>query len=239
MVASSHVFAMIDAAFAAAAEIFTPPFRAVLAKTLGLTVLLLTACAVGLEKLAAAYLVTPWGWASTLIHVLTGLGLFVAVALLVTPVSLVVAGFFFDELADRVETNLAGLSGRGRPLRWGEASFIGLKFGLVSLVVNALALLLLLVPGVNAVAFFGANAYLIGRGFFELAALRYRPLAEVRELRRRHSFRIFGAGCLCAALASVPIVNLLTPLFATALLVRVAQPLVRRRLAAPAQPPVV
>ena len=227
---------MIDAAFAAAAEIFTPPFRAVLAKTLGLTVLLLTFCAVGLEKLAMAYLVTPWHWASTALQVVTGLGLVVAVAVLVTPVAFVVAGFFFDELADHVETDLAGPAGRGRPLPIGEATLIGLKFGLVSLAVNIAALLLLLLPGINAVAFFGANAYLIGRGFFELAALRYRPLAEMRALRRRYSLRIFGAGCLCATLASVPMLNLLTPLFATALLVRVAQPLVHRRLPATAQP---
>ena len=230
---------MIDAALAAATEILTPPFRAVLAKTLGLTLLLLVLSAVGLEKLAIAYLVTPWHWASTVLQVAAGLGLVVAVAVLVTPVSLVVAGFLFDELADHVEADLVGVAGRGRPLPIDEATLIGLKFGLVSLVVNIGALLLLLVPGINAVAFFGANAYLIGRGFFELAALRYRPLAEVRELRRRHSLRIFGAGCLCAALASVPILNLLTPLFATALLVRVAQPFVRPRLPASAQPPVV
>ena len=230
---------MIDAAFAAAAEILSPPFRAVLAKTLGLTMLLLAFCAVGLEKLAMAYLVTPWHWASTALHVVTGLGLVVAVAVLVTPVAFVVAGFFFDELADHVERDLAGPAGRGRPLPLGEATLLGLKFGLVSLGVNLAALLLLLVPGVNAVAFFGANAYLFGRGFFELAALRYRPIAEVRALRRRHALRIFGAGCLCAAVASVPILQLLAPLFATALLVRVAQPLVRGRLPAPAQPPVL
>lgn len=227
---------MIQAALAAAVEILTPPFRAVLLKTLGLTLLLLATCAVGLETLAMHVLVTPWGWASTLLQLLSAVGLLVAVAVLVTPVSLVVAGFFFDELADHVETDLAGPEGRGRALPIGRATWIGLKFGLISLCVNLAALLLLLVPGVNAVAFFGANAYLFGRGFFELAALRYRPLDEVRVLRSRYSLRIFGAGCLCAALASVPILQLLAPLFATALLVRVAQPLVRARLPAPTQP---
>lgn len=230
---------MIDAALSAAAEIFTPPFRAVLAKTLGLTLLLLILGAVGLEKLAIAYLVTPWHWASAAVYVVTGLGLAVAAAVLVTPVSFAVAGFFFDELADYVEADLAGPAGRGRALNIGEGLLLGLKFGLVSLAVNLGALMLLLVPGINAVAFFCANAYLLGRGFFELAALRYRPLAEVRVLRRRHSLRIFGAGCLCAALASVPILNLLTPLFGTALLVRIAQPLVRPRLAPPVQGPVL
>ena len=230
---------MIDAAFAAAAEILSPPFRAVLAKTLALTLLLLGFFAVGLERLAMAYLVTPWHWASTALQVVTGLGLVVAVVVLVTPVAFVVAGFFFDRLADHVEADLAGPTGRGHPLRIGDAAVIGVKFGLVSLAVNLAALLLLLVPGVNAVAFFGANAYLLGRGFFELAALRYRPLAEVRLLRQRHALRIFGAGCLCAALASVPILNLLTPLFAPALMGRVAQPLVRPRLAAPPAQPLV
>ena len=88
--------------------------------------------------------------------------------------------------------------------------------------------MLLFVPGLNLIAFFGANAYLLGRGFFELAALRHCSPAETRTLLRRYRIRILLAGCLCAALAAIPIVNLLTPLFATALLVRVALPLVRR-----------
>ena len=46
--------------------------------------------------------------------------------------------------------------------------------------------------------------------------------------------RLFIAGCLPAALAMVPIANLLTPLFATALLVRVAQPILRRPRLQPA-----
>lgn len=219
---------MIAAAFAAAEQIFTPPFRTVFWKTIGLTVLLLAVLWAIVEKLIVAYVHLPWAWLQTTIHVLTGVGLVVGVAFLVTPVSFVVAGMFFDELADHVETDLAGPAGRGRAMAFGPALWIGLKFGLVSLLVNIVALALLLVPGVNVVAFFGANAYLFGRGFFELAALRYQPVDDVREMRRVNSVRIFLAGCLPAALAMVPIVNLLTPLFATALLVRIAQPIVRR-----------
>ena len=175
-----------------------------------------------------SYVHLPWPWLATTIHVLTGVGLVVGVTFLVTPVSFLVASFFFDELADHVETAMAGVQGRGRAMPLGPALWIGLKFGLLSLLVNILALALLVVPGVNVVAFFGANAYLFGRGFFELAALRYRPIGEVRELRRVHAVKIFAAGCLPAGLALVPLANLLTPLFATALLVRLAQPLVRR-----------
>lgn len=220
---------MIEAALAAAAQIFTPPFRAVFWKSIGLTLLLLILCGVGLEKLIVAYVLLPHVWMTTVVHVLAGFGLVVGLALLVTPVSFLVAGFFFDELADHVEATIARPAGRGRAMALAPAVWIGLKFGLVSLIVNAAALFLLFLPGVNVVAFFGANAYLFGRGFFELAALRYRGVAEVRELRRIHGVRIFLAGCLCAALMAVPLVNLLTPLFATALMVRVAQPIVAPR----------
>ena len=218
---------MIASALAAAEEIFSPPFRSVLAKTLGLTVLLLVILGVAAEKLVVAYVALPHAvWLATILHVVVGLGLTVGLAFLVTPVSFVVAGLFFDELAEHVEADIAGPAGRGRAMPIAPALWIGVKFGALSLLVNVVALALLFVPGVNAIAFFGANAYLLGRGFFELAALRYCDIDDVRVLRRRHSLRIFAAGCLCAGLMAMPLVNLLTPLFATALLVRVAQPLV-------------
>ena len=225
---------MIAAALAAADQIFTRPFRLVFWKSIGLTLLLLAIVWAIIEKLVIAYVHLPWAWLATTIQVLTGVGLVVGVTFLVTPVSFVVAGFFFDELADHVEADIAGDAGRGRAMPIGPAVWLGLKFSLLSLLVNIAALALLIVPGVNVIAFFGANAYLFGRGFFELAALRYRPIAEVRELRRVHSIKIFLAGCLPAALALVPVANLLTPLFATALLVRITQPLIRRGLPQPA-----
>ena len=223
---------MIAAAFAAAEEIFSPPFRSVLAKTLGLTLLLLVLLGIAAEKLVVVY------------------------------VGAAACGLARDDLARpgrpgphgrlglpgdagvirgrRAVFRRAGRAcrgrdgrpprGRGRALPIAPAMWVALKFGAISLLVNVVALALLLVPGVNAIAFFGANAYLLGRGFFELAALRYRDIETVRALRRRHGVRIFAAGCLCAVLMAVPLVNLLTPLFATALLVRVAQPLVRRGL---------
>ena len=86
-------------------------------------------------------------------------------------------------------------------------------------------------PGINAIAFFVANAYLFSREFFELAALRYRPLEQVRALRQRYRLRIFIAGLLIAAFLAVPILNLLTPLFGTAFMVRL-----HKRIAPPALP---
>lgn len=211
---------MLDDALAALAQIFTPPFRAVLFKTLALTLLLLALIWLGLDRLVVHFIAVPYPWLATVLSVATGIGLFVGLAFLLAPASSLVAGFFLDELAEAVEREIYPADRIGHALPAGYAVWLAAKFALISALVNFIALLLLLVPGVNAIAFFVANAYLLSREFFELAALRYRPLEEVHALRRRHSLRLFIAGLLIAAFLAVPILNLLTPLFGTAFMVR-------------------
>jgi CysZ protein len=222
---------MLDDALAAFRQIFTPSFRAVLFKTLGLTVLVLALVWLGLDRFVVHFIAVPYSWLATVLSIATGIGLFVGLAFLLAPTSSLVAGLFLDELAEIVEREIYPPDRIGRPLPTGYAVWLAAKFALVSALVNFIALMLLLVPGVNAIAFFVANAYLLSREFFELAALRYRPLEEVRALRRRYPLRIFIAGLFIAAFLAVPILNLLTPLFGTAFMVRL-----HRRIAPPAVP---
>ncbi len=211
---------MVDAAVAALLQIFTPPFHRVLIKTLALTFLLLIAFFVGIEKLFVTWLVLPYSWLTTLVTVVAGLGLVIGFAFAITPVSFIVAGFFFDELAAIVEEEIDPNHPLGAAPPLGDALLVAAKFAGVALVVNLGALILLFVPGLNAVVFFVANAYLLGRGYFELAALRYRAIEDVVAMRRTHGAEIFIAGLFIAVLAAVPIANLLTPLFGAAFMVR-------------------
>jgi CysZ protein len=211
---------MLDDALAAFRQIFTPPFRAVLIKMLGLTLVLLALIWLGLDRLVLHFVTVQTPWAATLLSIVTGVGLFIGLAFLLAPTSSLVAGLFLDELAEIVEREIYPPDGIGHALPAGYAVWLALRFALVSALVNVIALMLLLVPGINAIAFFVANAYLLSREFFELAALRYRSLEEVRLLRRRHRLRLFIAGLLIAALLAVPLLNLLTPLFGTAFMVR-------------------
>ena len=64
-----------------------------------------------------------------------------------------------------------------------------------------------------------ANAYLLGREYFELVALRHVDGLTAKRLRLRYSGRIFVAGLVIAAFVAIPIINLLAPLFATAFMV--------------------
>ena len=101
------------------------------------------------------------------------------------------------------------------------------RFAGVTLLVNLAALAIFFVPVVGIAAFFGANAYLLAREYFEMAAVRGRPLPEASAMRRTFSLRTLAAGCLMAALLIVPVLNLLTPLFGIALMVHL-----HKRLAA-------
>ena len=221
---------IIEAARAAIARLFTPEFRSVFLKSLGLTVLMLVAAWFGLSQLFE-YFAMPWldallpglpswaGWLGFVAAIIAGIGLALGLAMLIAPVTALIAGLFLDDVAEVVERTDYPADPPGNALPAVQALWLSLKFLGVVILGNIVALLLLLVPGINVVAFFVVNGYLLGREFFEFAAMRHRPEAEARAMRRRNRLTIFLAGLVIAAFLAVPILNLLTPLFAAAMMV--------------------
>jgi len=210
-----------DAARAAAVELFSPPFRSVFIKTLGLTLLALLALWAGLTSLLE-WTALPW-----LHGLLPGLPSWAGV--LVAPVTAMVAGLFLDDIAEVVERTAYPADPPGRALPALRALVLAVRFLGVVILGNIVALLLLLVPGVNIAAFFIVNGYLLGREFFEFAAMRFRPEEEARALRREHAGTVFLAGLVIAAFLAVPLLNLLTPLFAAAMMVHLHKAVSARR----------
>jgi CysZ protein len=212
---------MFEAALAALREIFSPPFRAVLIKSLGMTLVFLALAWVGLDKLALSFVTVNHPWLQLALAYATGVGLFLFLAFLLGPISVLVAGLFLDDLADVVEADLYPPGERGQAIPAAQAILMGLRFAAVSAGVNLLALLLLLVPGLNAAAFLLANAYLLGREYFLFAATRFRSLEEATELRRRYAPQLFVAGLFIAFFVATPGLNVLTPLFGVAFMTRI------------------
>ncbi len=212
---------MIADAIEAFFEMFSPRFRSVLLKVLGLTIVILGLAVFALHHLLLAFVTVPYGWLATTLSVLAGLGLVVGSIFLVAPVSSLVAGFFIDDLAEQVEREVDPGAPPGRPLPILQATVLSVRFAALSLGVTILALLLLLVPGINAIAFVAANAYLLSRQYFEFVSLRHRSLEETSLLSRRYAARLWAVGFILAAFVSIPVLNLLTPLFGAALMVRV------------------
>jgi CysZ protein len=189
-------------------------------KCVGYTIALLALLIVAAEWVFAHFVHLP-GWVETTIEWLGGLALVVGSIFLIPPVTSLIAGLYLDNIAAEVERTFYPADPPGEPLATGTAIAIALRFFLVVVLVNVLVLFLLLVPGINMITFYLGNGYLLGREYFELAAMRHLPLAEAKRLREENRGIVFLCGIVIAGLASVPILNLLTPLFATAFMVHI------------------
>ncbi|MBX3573368.1 MAG: sulfate transporter family protein [Mesorhizobium sp.] len=221
---------IFDAARAAASRMFSAPFRSVLFKSIGLTLLILVGAWFGLRELFDA-LAMPWidallpglpawaGWVGLLAAILAGVGFAIALALLIAPVTALVAGLFLDDIAEVVEREDFPADPPGTAVPPLRSLVLSLKFVGVVILGNIVALFLLLIPGVNVAAFFVVNGYLLGREFFEFAAMRFRPEAEAKALRSRNGGTVFLAGLVIAGFLAIPLLNLATPLFAAAMMV--------------------
>ena len=97
--------------------------------------------------------------------------------------------------------------------------FEGGKTALLTIAVYLIALPFVFFAGIGFIVFFIATAWLLGREYFELAAMRFRSPEEAKAMRRQHAPAVFTAGLFIAAFVSIPIVNLATPLFGMAFMV--------------------
>jgi len=234
---------MFDAATKALAQMFTPPFRAALLKSIGLAILLLIMFGIALHRLfawlaaeGAGYLegVTGPGM-QTLLHALlwilaiaAGFGLAAGAIFIMPAVTAFVASFFSDEIAAQVEHVHYPADPPGVPVPLATATIEGIKTALLALLIYLIAVPFLLFAGFGFLIFFVANCWLLGREYFLLAAMRFHSVEEAKALRKRHHGTIVLAGAFIAAFVSIPILNLATPLFGTAFMVHM-----HKRIAGP------
>ncbi len=214
----------IDAFF----QILSPPFRRVMWRSLFLTAAILALAGVGLDRLALSHVHVGPGWLSAVLSAVVALGLVAGMIFLTPPTASLVASFHLDEIAEIVERSVDPGALPGRPLPLGPSIALGLRFAALSIVVNLVVLALTLFTGIGLAAFFVLNGYLLGREYFELAAMRHVSAAEARDLFDRYLLEVFAAGALVSVLVAVPVLNLLTPLFATAFLTRIYKRISKR-----------
>jgi len=225
---------MLDAATRALSQILSPPMRSILWRSIGLALVLITVLAVGLQRLLSWFATSGEGWAEALlgpgyhsslnalawvVSIAAGLGVVLGGIFLMPAISSLVASFFVDDVGDLVEREYYPAEEPGVALPLGIAMTEGVKTALLTIVVYLVALPFVLVAGAGFLVFFIATAWLLGKQYFELAAMRFRPPAEAKLMRKDNAATVFTAGALIAAFVSIPIVNLATPLFGMALMV--------------------
>ncbi len=201
-------------------DVLSPAFRKVLWRSIGLTIALFAGILLAVETGISFMTAFPWPWLGTVLAVATGLGIFAAFIFLMAPVTAVFAGFYLDEIAEIVETRDYAQDLPGRPISAMTGAIIAVQFGLLVLLVNLL-LLPTLFFGIGAILMLIANAYLLGREYFSMVAMRHMPVRDAAMLRKANTGRIFTAAFIPAAIAMIPVVNILVPLFSTSYFVHI------------------
>jgi CysZ protein len=225
---------MIDAAVKALSQILSPPMRSILWRSIGVALVLITVLAIALQRLLSWFATYGEGWAETMlgssfhmplnvlawiISIAAGLGVVLGGIFLMPAITSLVASLFVDEIADHVEREHYPAERPGVALPFGLAMTEGTKTALLAILVYLIALPFVFVAGAGFLVFFLATAWLLGREYFELAAMRFRPPTEAKAMRRDNAATIFTAGLIIAAFVSIPVVNLATPLFGMAFMV--------------------
>jgi CysZ protein len=169
---------MIDDAIKALGQLFSPPLRAVLWKSIALALAVIFVAGIGLDRLIV-HLVgagsssvetslgpnahTPVSVVAWLLSFAAGLGIIAGSVMLMPAVTAFVASFFADEIADVVEREHYPADPPGKALPLWRAVIEGVKTALLAIAVFLCALPLLLLLGFGAVIFFLATAYVLGR----------------------------------------------------------------------------
>jgi CysZ protein len=218
----------ILAAFSRAIEqLPDPTFRKVLLQSVGLTLLTYIVAGLGLSYALEQIPHIDFPGVDGLIQFLSSVGLALALAFFFPTIASLFLGLFLDDIAEAVERRYYAERPPGRMLPFGSAMFYSLRFAVVVLLANLIALPFYIAlwwfPPFNIVVFYGLNGYILGREYFELVAMRHLAPAAARELRRTYRGRIFIAGAIISFLLTIPVVNLLMPLIATAGMVHVFQ----------------
>ena len=212
---------MFKAFFNALNDLTSPEFRSVLIRSILLSIGLFAALWLGIEFLLSSLTLIPWPWLTTLLQIATGLGLIAVFFFLMAPVTALFAGLFLDGIAAKVEARHYPLDRPGRSMNVFAGVIFGLKFLVISLGVNLVVLPLVLFAGFGIALLLIANAYLISREYFEMAASRFMAPAAAHELRVRNFWTIFVAGAVPAIISLVPFLNFVTPVFATSYFVHI------------------
>lgn len=142
------------------------------------------------------------------------------------PMIIAVTGLFLEQVCAAVDARHYPNAPPPRSLPYSAALGGAVKFLLLTLLINALALpfyiLAFWVAGLGLLLYYLVNGYLFGREYFQFVADRRWPPQQAARLYRVNRGKIMLAGCLTAFGMSIPLLNLATPLLAAAAMTHIA-----------------
>ena len=211
--------------FKALAQLPDPRFRSVLWRGIGLTIALLIGLYAVLlwiiEWLTAAPITLPGvgeiTWLGDLLS-WGSLGLVLVLSIfLMVPVASAITSLFLDEVAQAVEDKHFASLPLVPSVSFAEGLRDTVNFMGVLIGANIFAFFLYAIfPFAALFIFYALNGFLLGREYFQLAAMRRIGRDGAKALRKQHQGKIWLAGCLMAVPLSFPLINLFIPILGAA-----------------------
>ena len=218
---------MFSAFARAIGQLPDPAFRSVMIKAFSLTVAVFVILmgsvyfalgGVDLETISwiswlPDFILSPLAW-------IFGALVFTVPLLLFPAVASIFIALFLDEIIEAVEAKYYPNDPKGPGLPLAQSLAVSIKFSLIVIAVNILALPLYL-TGILTLAYYLVNGYLFGREYFEMVSLSHHTPSEVSDLRKQNRGKVFLTGIVIAFMFTIPIVNFFTPLIAAAAMVHI------------------
>jgi uncharacterized protein involved in cysteine biosynthesis len=234
---------VFSAFFTAVGQLGDPPIKRVIWRVAFWTALIYMLVGIALWSVIAGFDPTlsfafvPFLWLQSLLVGIAGfvsaiLGLFAFFAvfwLLFVIIVQLVAGFYLEDIITAVEArHYPDLPPAIKQTASG-AALNALQYFATLVLLNLLALPFYLIPLLGVLLFYLVNGYLIGREYYELVALRRIDAKAAKTLRKAERGKVFGAGLITTVLFSLPILNLVAPIVATAAMVHIFEGMAGRR----------
>ena len=180
-----------------------------------------------------------WEWLLSLIlasiNFLSVLSILLVMTVLFPVFATLIIGFLLEDVVTAIEKKHYPDDQADRPQPISEVIGSTFQFTLLVIGLNLLFLpvylILLIVPPFNLVLYYMLNGYFVGREYFALIAIRQMEPRMASQLRQNNRGKVLIAGIIITFLLTIPIVNILMPVIATAFMVHVFHSLPGRQKA--------
>lgn len=219
------MMSIFTAALLALRSLFLPRILLILLFCCGLNFLLLTGLVAGFSALLhRVQWFGEWDWLAD--WGFTGIA--VVMAFLLFPLlQPIIASLFITSIARAIEAADYPDTPISEPPFWPTlAQEVGFTLKAVGL--NLLALPFYFIPVIGLILYYTLNGYLLGAEFFNAVAGRHIAHTDAQNLRSRYRLVITAGGAGITFCATIPVLNLISPVWGAALLVHVFHGIRRR-----------
>jgi uncharacterized protein involved in cysteine biosynthesis len=213
---------IISAYFKGFAQLSDPKTRSVVWASIGWSVAILISLYIAIHIVLKLTTFITIGFLETSFDLIAQVGVMALTWYLFPAVVTSIGSLMLDKVVDAVESRHYPHLPMAAGLSLADGIIPALKFLGVTVGYNLLITPLFIFPPAWPLipfVYLALNGYLISREYFELVAFRRIEMHEARSMRARWKLPLFVAGVGFAVMLTVPVLNIIAPVIATAAMV--------------------